>query len=159
MALLARQAQAGNTWRLRAGGASIGRVWQGAHILRILRDSDLAEAIAAIPDNATNAQRRTAARAAIQAWRDAGGHDIDLSGFSHSLLNPSGIEDGNRYLLMNGVYFGYLHGVNNARDRRLLRWIKLAEDLFSGENLGTTNARNQALDAAIASFKDDGALD
>jgi hypothetical protein len=110
-------------------------------------------------DIANNANRRTAIRAALQAWRDAGGHDINLRGFSHTLVNESGVEDGNRYLLMNGVYFGYLHGVNNARDRRILRWIKLAEDLFDAENLGTNTARNQALDAAVDAFRTDGALD
>jgi hypothetical protein len=69
------------------------------------------------------------------------------------------MQDGNRYLLMNGVYFGYLHGVNNARDRRILRWIKLAEDLFDGENRGTAALRNQAMDAAVNAFRTDGALD
>lgn len=158
MTLLQRQAQAGNTWRLRtAQGEALGRIWDGQHVLRILRDSDLAEQIADIM-NLTGAARRQAARTAIQAWNAAGGRGESFGSLTASLLNDGGVEDGNTHLYLDGVEIGYFHGDPPAKVARMLRFIRLAEDVADAEALPTNAERNAALDAAVNRFRDNGAI-
>lgn len=150
--------QAGNTWRLLdKDGNPIGRIWANAHIDRILRDGDFAEGVVAVLSQ-TGAARRTAARSLYNQWLAAGGRSVNFSALTHSLNNDAGVEDGNRHLYIAGNEFGYLHGVDPQRDSRLLRIVRLLEEVFSGEQLGTTALRNQALDAALDRFRDDGAI-
>lgn len=159
MALFQKVEQAGNTWRIvhPVTGESLGRVWLTAHIDRLLRDGDLAEAIAGILTQ-TGATRRASARTAYQAWLAAGGDSVNLSAFSHSLNNDAGVEDGNRHLYIAGNEFGYLHGVHPRRDARLARFIRLANEVRAAEQLGTQTQRNTALDAALDRFRDDGGI-
>lgn len=160
MALYSKVVQSDGSWRLLdKDGNPIGRVWATAHIDRILRDGTLAEAVRdAIAAGGTVSNRRQAVRAAIAAWATAGGHSVDFSALTHSLNNDAGVEDGNRHLYLSGNEFGYLHGVDLPRDLRLARLVRLAEELFSGEALSTSGARNAALDAALTRFTDDGGL-
>ena len=158
MVLLQRQAQGGNTWRLKnANGESIGRIWNEQHVLRMLRDSDLAEQIADIMA-LSGAARRQAARTAIQAWNAAGGRGESLGTLTASPLNDGGIEDGNTHLYLDGTEIGYFHGDLPARVARMLRFIALAEDVADAEALPTNAERNVALDAAVNRFRDNGAI-
>ena len=159
MALYTKVQQADGTWRLyNAAGEPIGRIWATAHVDRLLRDGALAEAVRDALGLGTTA-RRAAVRTAISTWATDGGHSVDLSAFTHSLNNDAGVEDGNRHLYLGGNELGYLHGVELARDARLARVIRLAEELYAGEQLGSAGARNAALDAALTRFSGDGGLD
>jgi len=159
MPLYTKTPEAGGTWRLRnAAGEPIGRIWQDVHIDRALRDGDLADAITLIM-NLTGAARRSAARTAYNAWLTAGGHSVDFSALTTSLNNDAGVEDGNRHLYIAGNEFGYLHGVEPLRDARLARVVRLAEEVFGGEQLATSAQRNAALEAAIDRFRTAGATD
>lgn len=160
MALWSKVAQSDGTWRLYdANNDPIGRIWATAHIDRLLRDGTLAQAVkAAIDAGGTVSTRRQAVRAAISDWATAGGHSVDFSALTHSLNDDAGLPDGNRYLYIAGAMFGYLHGVDAPRDLRVARIVRLAEELFSGEQLATIAQRNAALDAALTRFTDDGAL-
>lgn len=156
MALYAKIEQQGGTWRLLdKDGEPIGRIWAGQHVDRILRDGAFADDIQAVLSQ-TGTARRTAARNLYNAWLTAGGHSVNFGAITHSLNNDGGVEDGNRHLYVAGNEFGYLHGTNGPRDQRLLRVVRLLEEVFSGESLGTSAQRNAALDAALDRFRDDG---
>lgn len=158
MVQLTKQVQADGSWRLfDVGGNPVGRIWVTAHVDRILRDSELAEAIAAIMAQ-TGATRRQAARTALTNWNNAGGHAVDFSTLTWSLNDDAGQVSGNRHMYIAGAHLGYLHGTDGPRDQRLQRWVRLAEEAFSAEQLATTTQRNGALDAAIDRFRTDGAL-
>ena len=160
MAVYSKVVQSDGSWRLLDGaGNPIGRIWATAHVDRILRDGMLAEAVRdALAAGGTASARRQAVRAALAAWATDGGHSVDFSALTHSLNNDAGIEDSNRHLYLGGNEFGYLHGVELLRDLRLARLVRLAEELFAAERLGSTGARNSALDAALTRFTDDGGL-
>lgn len=158
MALFNKVEQGDGTWRLLdKDGNPIGRIWSNAHVDRILRDGDFAEGVAAVLSQ-SGAARRTAARNLYNTWLANGGRSVDFSNLTHSLNNDAGVEDGNRHLYIAGNEFGYLHGVDGPRDQRLLRVIRLLEEVAEGEQLGSSTLRNQALDTALNRFRDDGAL-
>lgn len=151
--------QSNGTWRLldTQTGESIGRIWSAAHVDRIIRDANLAAAIQTALGQA-GAARRTAARTALADWQTAGGHAVDFAALTLSPNNDAGGADGNTHLYIAGAELGYLHGIDSARDVRLARFARLAEEAFSAESLGTTAAKNTALDAALTRFRDnDGA--
>ena len=159
MAVYTKVPHSGGTWRLMdADGTPLGRIWSAAHIDRIIRDGDYAEAVEPVLSQ-TGSARRTTARNHLSTWQTSGGHSVDLSSMTLSLNNDAGIEDSNQHLFIAGNEFGYLHGVDTARDQRVLRIVRLLEEVFAGEQLGTSTLRNQALDAALDRFRDDGALD
>jgi hypothetical protein len=150
--------QSGGTWRLLSGaGEPIGRIWLTAHIDRVLRDGTLAEEVAAALSLA-GAERRQAARQAYQRWVTAGGHSVDFSTLTLSRNNDAGVEDGNLHLYLGGNELGYLHGTALVRDRRLARFVRLAEELYSAEQTSGTAARNAAIDAVLDRFRDDGGV-
>ena len=160
MARYTKQVQADGTWRIYDAqtGEPVGRIWLGAHVDRILRDSNLAEAIAAIL-NQTGATRRQSARTFFNDWLTAGGHSVNFSALTQSMNNDAGQADTNRHFYIAGNELGYLHGeVQLVHGARLARFVRLAEECFSGEQLGTTALRNAALDTALDRFRDDGAL-
>lgn len=158
--MLYQKAQQGSSWRLQnADGEPIGRIWSASHIDRILRDGALAEAVAAaIEAGGTNSARRQAIRAALDDWQTAGGHSVDFSAITFTLNNDAGEEDGNWHIYLAGNEAGYLHGVDAARDLRLARVIRLAEEIHEGEALATSGDRNEALDATCVRFTEGGGL-
>jgi hypothetical protein len=145
-------------WELHDANGRIGRVWSSAHIDRIIRDSDLAEQVSAIINQPT-VTRRTSARAAYNVWLTAGGRSVDFSAFTQSTNNDAGIPDGNKHVYIAGAAIGYLHGDNQVtRDSRLARFVRLAEEIWSAEQIASIGQRNAALDAALDRFRDAGAL-
>lgn len=164
MALITKQVQADGSARLFADGVPIARIWLQAHADRIIRDADFAEAIAAINTGGA-AARRAAARVAFDTWSTAGGHSVNFNTLTLSQNNDAGVPDSdvdpNRHIYIAGNDLGYLHGGSGvlAVARRLARFIRLAEELFAGEQLSQAADRNAALEAAVTRFRDDGALD
>lgn len=164
MPIFDKRPEANDTWRLLdSSGSNIGRIWAGSHVDRILRDVTLAEAVRdAIAAGGSATTRRAAVRTAMQTWSTAGGHSVDLANVMLSLENPpgSGNVDGNRHLFLGGQHVGYLGipDVDDDRHGKLMRSVRLAEELFSGEQLGTSSARNSALDAALTRFSSGGGV-
>lgn len=164
MPLFGKLQQDGDTWILLDGdGNRIGRIWDTSHVDRVVRDGTLAEAIQdGIAAGGTTARRRQAVRDAVQEWATGGGHSVDLANVTLSLENPpgSGNMDGKRHIFLAGQHVGYLDlpDPDDGRHGRLRRVIRLAEELFSGEQLGAAGQRNAALDAALTRFTDDGGL-
>lgn len=157
--LFTKVEQNGNTWRLyNANGEPLGRIWLAAHIDRILRDGDLAARIVNEVLPLSGSARRQAARAIWNEWQTAGGHSVDFSTLTLSLNNDAGFPDGNRHIYIAGNELGYLHGEDGPLAARLGRIVRLAEELWSGEQLGTLAQRNAALDGAIDRFRDAGGV-
>lgn len=162
MALFAKIAGT-DSWRLKeiATDQFVARFMNEDSIDRFIRDSTLAQAVAAALSG-TRAERRAAAVAAYNDWVAAGGRVRDLSsnpsGLSMTNMGSGGTADGNRNLYVGGVHDGYFHGtVYNAE--RPLRFVELAEKIWEARQLGTATLRNQATDAAIDTFEANGGLD
>jgi hypothetical protein len=150
--------QAWNTWRLfHAAGTPIGRIWNTAHVDRLVRDAQFADAIVTALSQ-SGATRRQLARTAFQVWVTAGGRDTDFSGLTFAVNEDDGQPNGNLNLFLGGMQVGYLHGVDAPRDEQLQRIVRLSEEAWSAEEQGTAAARNAALDVALNRFRDDGGL-
>lgn len=162
MAQYAKQAAAGDTWRLIdvRTGQVVARIWSTAHVDRILRDANMAEAIAAALALGTTA-RRAAAQDAYSEWLAAGGRLVDFSGgpggMSLNTLNDGTVADGNVNIYVGGVHAGYFHG-QVYDTSRLLRYIKLGEDLFAAQQIQNATQRRNAIDAAIDTYEGSGGL-
>ena len=162
MAQYAKQAAAGDTWRLidvRTGEA-VARIWAAEHVDRILRDANMAEAIANALALGTTA-RRAAAQDAYSEWLAAGGRLVDFSGgpggLSLNTLNDGSATDSNRHIYVGGVHAGYFHG-ETYDVSRLLRYLKLGEDLFAAQQIQNATQRRNAIDAAIDLYEASGGI-
>lgn len=157
MAQFTKQVQENGTWRIfDRNGTPVARIWLTAHVDRLLRDGDLSDAIAAIMAQPAGAARRTAARTAYQAWTTAGGHSVNFSALTISDNNDAGQPDGQHHIYIAGNELGYVHGDAVVHVPRLARFIRLAEEVWSADQLSTNAEKNAALDAAIDRFRSDG---
>lgn len=162
MAQYTKQAAADGTWRLVdvRTGQFVARIWATQHVDRILRDANMAEAIAnALP--LSRNERRAAAQTAYDEWVAAGGRAVDFSGgpggLSLNSLNDGNTADSNVHIYVAGVHSGYFHG-EVYDTSRLLRYLKLGEDLFAAEQIQNVTDRRNAIDAAIDFYEASGGL-
>jgi hypothetical protein len=153
---------AGDTWRLvdTRTGQAVARIWATEHVDRILRDANMAEAVAnALP--LSRAARRDAAVTAYNEWTAAGGRLVDFSGgpggLSLNTLNDGSATDSNRHIYVGGVHAGYFHG-EVYDTSRLLRYLKLGEDLFAAQQIQNATQRRNAIDAAIDLYEASGGV-